>query len=106
MRIASRSVEVGDSRVKPRWLWLVSIGAALAIFAVASLLESDVSVALTYPGLLLTWPIWPEGIHTGSGGAASAVTFYIAFVIGNILFWAILIRYLLGAIVKKRQRPA
>lgn len=86
-----------------RGLWLVSGLAALVIFVLSSVLESGVSFALTYPGLLLTWPLWPEGIHTGDGGAASAFAFYVVFVVGNMLVWTLLIRWILSLILQKRR---
>jgi hypothetical protein len=86
------------------WFWIVSAALALSVFALASIFESDFSMFLLYPGALLTSPFWPEGAHSGSGGAASAVGFYAVFVFGNLVCWAALFRLLLSLIDRLRRR--
>jgi hypothetical protein len=85
--------------------WLVALLAAITIFVVASLLDSTFSFVVTYPGLLFTWPFWPEGIHTGSGGVPSAVGFYIVFALGNVVVWTLLLRALLSVAGRLRHEP-
>ncbi len=86
--------------------WLVALLAAIAIFVVASLLDSTFSFVVTYPGLLFTWPLWPEGIHTGAGGVPSAVGFYIVFALGNVAVWTLAIRALMSLLGRLRHEPA
>jgi hypothetical protein len=69
----------------------------------ASLVDSTFSFVVTYPGLLLTWPIWPEGIHSGSGGVSSAVAFYLVFALGNIVVWATVVRFAISLAGRLRQ---
>ena len=103
MSAADESIAGRVSSSAARWLWLASATAALGIFVLASVMESEFSFFLTYPGLLLTWPFWPEGIHTGRGGVVSAVGFYGVFVVGNLLLWTLLIRSALSLVLRLRR---
>jgi hypothetical protein len=76
-------------------LWLAAIIlAALTLFgALAS--GTDTGGIMLLPGALVAWPVWPEGIHTRAG-PASAVGFYVVYVIGNFVIWSLLFRFVLG----------
>ena len=91
-------------RRKSASLWLGATLLALAIVIAAVGIGSDVGYALTVPGLLLAWPVWPEGVHTRPG-AASAMAFYLVYLFGNFLVWSLTLRMVLG-LVFRRQKNA
>ena len=86
-------------RREPLWLGSTLLALVIVIAAVAS--GSDVGYLLTVPGLLLAWPVWPEGIHTRPG-PASALGFYLVYLVGNLVFWSLVLRMGLGLIFKGR----
>lgn len=93
-------------RVRSKSLWLLAFFLAITVFVLATVVDSTVSFVLTYPGILFTWPFWPEGIHTGTGGVPSAVGFYLVFALGNVVVWTLLVRGLFSLIVRLRREPA
>ena len=77
---------------------LLSIGVGAAVLALATLPLPGAEYALR-PGELLASQFWPEGIHSGNGGA-NAIAFVLAAWLGALFFWASLF-YVATAIVRK-----
>lgn len=92
-------------RTSGRKAWFAAFAIAIAILVLGSLTGSTVSFIVTYPGLLFTWPFWPEGIHSGAGGVASAVCFYVVFALGNIVAWAAIVRVVILLTARLRAHP-
>jgi hypothetical protein len=41
---------------------------------------------LLFPGFVVAWPVFPEGVHTGSGAGLS---YLLTICFGNTLVWAL-----------------
>ena len=85
------------------WMGSILLAALIVIAAVGS--RTDAGYVLTIPGLLLAWPVWPEGIHTRPG-PASALGFYLVYLVGNLVIWSLFLRMVLGFIFRKRDVAA
>lgn len=83
-------------------LWMGSILLAIVIVMTAIGSGSDAGYLLTIPGLLIAWPVWPEGIHTRPG-PESAIGFYLVYLVGNFVIWSLALRMILGAVFRKPQ---
>lgn len=86
-----------------RWTWPVSLFLAITLFVAASIFESETSFVLLYPGVLITWPFWPEGIHSHAGGMLSAAGFYALFVLGNVAIWTLAFRAAISLAVRRHR---
>jgi hypothetical protein len=82
-------MSLGQTAV-PRWLAALVIGIAVVALALLPFMGW-----VMLPGMALSVPFFPEGIHTGSG---AGVSFFITVALGSALFWAfiafILLRYM------------
>jgi len=81
------------------WLGSVLLTALLVSLAFAS--GTDAGSYLLLPGALVAWPVWPEGIHTRAG-SASAMGFYLVYLIGNVAIWSIALRLILGLVFRPK----
>jgi len=81
------------------WLWALLVGTALTVLGGATPAHF-----LLYPGLVLVWPIWPEGVHTG--GPVPSALWPHGFYFASALFWVALIRAVLALLDRARRRPA
>ena len=58
--------------------------------------------ALSYPGTLISWPFYPEGVHTRGGAAYWGLVAYL----GNVVFYGALWFALVSVLRQKRQRQS
>jgi hypothetical protein len=83
-------------------LWLGSIILSAVTVSLALKSGRDAGYYLMLPGALLAWPVWPEGIHS-YGGPASALGFYIVFLLGNFVAWSFAFRLALGLVFRPKE---
>lgn len=83
-----------------RLLWPASAACAILVLWFASVTES---VFLTYPGLAVTWPFWPEGVHSGDGDPLAGLSYLVVFVAANFAFWTLIVRFALWAAIRLRR---
>ena len=81
---------------------MASILIAIVIVVAAIGTGTDVGYLLTIPGLLLAWPVWPEGIHTRPG-PTSALGFYLVYLVGNLVIWSLVLRMVMGLVFRKHR---
>jgi hypothetical protein len=81
---------------------VLSLLTLLAIGAIDRLpyspIRDSISDALKYPGALVSSPLYPEGIHTGTGSPR----WVYAAVGGNLLFYAV-VWFLIMLLIGKRH---
>ncbi len=56
--------------------------------------------ALSYPGALISWPFYPQGVHTGGGAPYWGLVAYL----GNVVFYAALWFALVSVLRQKRLK--
>ncbi len=64
-------------------LWGIAILAGVLVAALA--FSFPVVGWLTAPGWLFAWPVYPEGVHTGSG---SGIGLLVMIFLGTAIFWS------------------
>ena len=84
----------GLRRPVPLWLEAVSLGALATALAAVPFLR-----LLIMPGVFLSAPIFPQGIHTGAGAGTSLLVTIVAL---NVAFYAAGAFFLLRAHRAKR----
>ena len=64
---------------------------------------SDIKDVLSYPGALIAWPFYPEGVHTGGGAAYWGLVAYLGNVVFYAALWFALIILRRGQIARRRR---
>lgn len=82
-------------------LWVAGIICAALTVSGALASGTDAGFFLLLPGALVAWPVWPEGIHSHAG-VASAVGYYIVYIVGNFAVWSLAFRLVLGLIFRTK----
>jgi hypothetical protein len=54
---------------------------------------------LLLPGWVVSWPIFPEGVHTRSGAGLS---WLISICVGAALFWSVVVYVVLRLVARRR----
>ena len=82
-------------------LWLASVLLTALVVSLAFASGTDAGSYLLLPGALVAWPVWPEGIHT-RGGSASAMGFFVVYLVGNVAIWSLGLRLILGLVFRPK----
>ena len=86
-------------RNKKLALLSTAAGAAILVLAILPLPGAEYAF---WPGQMLASLAWPEGIHSGNGGTASATTFLLVVWASALVFWASLFFVVAGLVRKAR----
>jgi hypothetical protein len=82
---------------------LFSVAAGAAVLVLASLPLPGVEYVI-WPGQMLASLFWPEGIHSGNGGAEGAVAFVLVAWVATLALWATL--FFVVATLARKARAA
>jgi hypothetical protein len=80
---------------------LLSFSAGAAFLVLATLPIPGAEYAF-WPGEMLASLFWPQGTHSGSGGATSAVSFVVASWSVALVFWASLF-FVAGGLIRRAR---
>jgi hypothetical protein len=55
-------------------------------------LRDRITDALSFPGVLIAWPLYPEGVHTNHGSPQWGLVAFVGNVVFYVTAWFILIK--------------